>query len=396
MAFEEPEVEEGARVFSGVLVGTCVLVGGETYEARDAIKAIGDGSWNKHMNAWIFPESKRAEVLAALPGCKTGTDPAQERARFGTPSENANAKLRVAPHKRAVLVSGDTKAVKEQLKSLQGSWNGALQGWIFPSAKKAAVLELLRADPTNTVAEGAEAEAGESSSSNTKVRVKAESKAGASDSDDAPIGNSKKKAVFKAEMTPDADNAFAVEACEAESSLPAAAAKPQPPAGSAARAAPTQKDVRLWCKNKYGSSWWEGAEKTARMKEAREALTTGLAKTAPSAAKSARQSKAARPSKANAAARKPPAKPKPARGSKRARVESDGSDGDEDGCNEHEDDAHEPVGDGSEDDGIDRSNIVRGKRRRAAVSYTQTKVDSQDEESEDDDDDDEAEDDDND
>ena len=42
-----------------------------------------------------------------------------------------NATLSVRPHKRAVLVTGDTQLVKEQLKALKGSWNKALRGWIF-------------------------------------------------------------------------------------------------------------------------------------------------------------------------------------------------------------------------------------------------------------------------
>jgi hypothetical protein len=47
------------------------------------------------------------------------------------PSVAAGATLSVRPHKRAVLVTGDTQLVKEQLRALKGSWNKALQGWIF-------------------------------------------------------------------------------------------------------------------------------------------------------------------------------------------------------------------------------------------------------------------------
>ena len=47
------------------------------------------------------------------------------------PSVAAGATLSVRPHKRAVLVTGDTQLVKEQLKALKGSWNKALRGWIF-------------------------------------------------------------------------------------------------------------------------------------------------------------------------------------------------------------------------------------------------------------------------
>ena len=64
---------------------------------------------------------------------------------------NANATLLVAKHKKAILVTGETKKVKEQLSALKGRWNGPLCGWIFPGGQRGAVLELLRKDSTNKV-----------------------------------------------------------------------------------------------------------------------------------------------------------------------------------------------------------------------------------------------------
>jgi hypothetical protein len=95
-----------------------------------------------------------------------------------TPSVDANACLTVEPHKKAILVKGDTKEVKDQLKALKGSWNKTLEGWIFKGSDKEEVqylllyryvlpqtltlcvvvvirqvIALLRADPTNVVEE---------------------------------------------------------------------------------------------------------------------------------------------------------------------------------------------------------------------------------------------------
>jgi len=50
--------------------------------------------------------------------------------------------------------------VKEVLKSLKGSWNRIMKGWIFPGSKRDEVLEALRKDPSNTVTESDEAQPG--------------------------------------------------------------------------------------------------------------------------------------------------------------------------------------------------------------------------------------------
>jgi len=51
----------------------------------------------------------------------------------------AGAKLNIAPHKKAILVTGETMKVKETLKALSGSWNKALVGWVFQGSKKEQV-----------------------------------------------------------------------------------------------------------------------------------------------------------------------------------------------------------------------------------------------------------------
>lgn len=166
---------------SGITIGSCVLVTGDTYTHRDKIKAIGGGVWCKPMSGWVFPESQRADVEAALASAvsSAGGDRPAVKAESGAkgepganaeasdaapadgkaadapeapqPSVNAGATLTLVKHKRAVLVKGDTVKVKVQLKALKGSWNRSLGGWIFQGNRKEDVIQLLRADETNVV-----------------------------------------------------------------------------------------------------------------------------------------------------------------------------------------------------------------------------------------------------
>ena len=68
--------------------------------------------------------------------------------------------LTAAPHGKAILVAGDTKPVKEELKTLSGRWNGSLGGWIFPASKKEEILSELRKKHTVTEAGFSAATAG--------------------------------------------------------------------------------------------------------------------------------------------------------------------------------------------------------------------------------------------
>mmetsp|Transcript_26160 Transcript_26160/g.57322 ORF Transcript_26160/g.57322 Transcript_26160/m.57322 type:complete len:209 (+) Transcript_26160:122-748(+) len=160
----------GKSTRSGAVVGTAVLVTGNTFPAKEALKAVGGGSWCKPLGGWIFPEDKRASVLAAL-GEGTESEPTPAPAVASTaaiPAESsqpsqptpvtgsAGAVLEVSRHKRALLVSGDTMKVKPVLSSLQGRWNGALGGWVFPGSRRDEVVAALRADPRNTVSEKAD------------------------------------------------------------------------------------------------------------------------------------------------------------------------------------------------------------------------------------------------
>ena len=98
-----------------------------------------------------YPETMRAlaEHFADSPDVETWRLGA--RIGFDSTPVNANAQLDVAPYKNAILVTGDTRLVKDALKSIGGSWNTKLNGWIFPSSRQDVVVDLLRKDRTNTV-----------------------------------------------------------------------------------------------------------------------------------------------------------------------------------------------------------------------------------------------------
>lgn len=72
------------------------------------------------------------------------------------PSESAAdsavvASFTVKQHKRAILVTGDTLSVREQLKELGGRWNRTLGGWVFRPSAHDAVISMLHEDPARTV-----------------------------------------------------------------------------------------------------------------------------------------------------------------------------------------------------------------------------------------------------
>jgi len=143
---------EGPPASSGpVLIGSAVLVTGNSYSVKDSLKQVGEGTWCKPLNGWVFPESKRAEVEAACKAAGATVETGEAVKATPTASANANAALKVVRHKKAILVTGDTKLVKTQLGAIGGSWNGKLGGWILPGKSGGAVVALLRADPTNTV-----------------------------------------------------------------------------------------------------------------------------------------------------------------------------------------------------------------------------------------------------
>jgi hypothetical protein len=156
-----------------VNIGTCVAVTGETLRVKTALKSVGGGIWVQSMSAWVFPEASRAAIEVAVrsagvqvtsttgathSGAVAVTSAAESSGpssvpppASAVPSVNAQATLTIRPHKKAILVEGDTMNVKPQLKTAGGRWNSSLSGWIFPGKRQAEIMALLQADPTNTV-----------------------------------------------------------------------------------------------------------------------------------------------------------------------------------------------------------------------------------------------------
>ena len=185
----------------GTLVVTpykkAVAVTGDTKNVKDILKALG-GRWNSGLTAWLFPGSRKDEVVAGLreagttvnvgeaaapPPAAGAVRPAAaqqhvsmspdpdvdaRRIRRSVPGEGAAAPaaapaaamaaamaavpaaaaagtLLVAPYKKAVAVTGDTKAFMATLKELRGSWNRSLTAWLFQGSRKDAVVAGLRA-----------------------------------------------------------------------------------------------------------------------------------------------------------------------------------------------------------------------------------------------------------
>jgi hypothetical protein len=123
---------------------------------RETFKTLG-AVWVRDLKGWVFPEASRLAVSKVIAGEEVDEDDLEgvvDPTADPSPSVNANAVLSVSMHKKAVLVSGDTREVKDVLKAMKGSWNKGVGGWIFPGSKKEQILRVLRADETNDVTEG--------------------------------------------------------------------------------------------------------------------------------------------------------------------------------------------------------------------------------------------------
>ena len=45
---------------------------------------------------------------------------------------------------KSILIKGDTKPIKDEIKALGGKWNRSLRGWIFPKSKEVEVAEFIK------------------------------------------------------------------------------------------------------------------------------------------------------------------------------------------------------------------------------------------------------------
>mmetsp|Transcript_73888 Transcript_73888/g.238815 ORF Transcript_73888/g.238815 Transcript_73888/m.238815 type:complete len:368 (+) Transcript_73888:78-1181(+) len=110
--------------------------------------------------------------------------------------------VQLETHGKAVIVKGDTRAVKDFLKEKGGRWNKGLTGWIFPGSRKTQLLEDLRAkgtaveDRTQGGSGGADAVAGSSPASKGAKRAGLEGPGGggAGGAEGAPAKKAKSKA----------------------------------------------------------------------------------------------------------------------------------------------------------------------------------------------------------
>ena len=69
-------------------------------------------------------------ALKDIDGVDIAEGPAPEAAAPEA-SVDANANLTIEPYKKAILVKGDTKNVKEQLMALKGKWMKTQVAWMF-------------------------------------------------------------------------------------------------------------------------------------------------------------------------------------------------------------------------------------------------------------------------
>eukprot|EP00928_Gymnodinium_smaydae_P010995 TRINITY_DN14124_c0_g1_i3.p3 TRINITY_DN14124_c0_g1~~TRINITY_DN14124_c0_g1_i3.p3 ORF type:complete len:173 (-),score=42.55 TRINITY_DN14124_c0_g1_i3:236-754(-) len=96
-------------------------------------------------------------------------------------------------HGKALLVTGDTRPVKDLLKSLGGRWNSPNSGWMFPGSKHSSVVAALQAashEVRDEFGGGATAESSSAASAPAAKKQKIENaSAGAGAEDDGPASN---------------------------------------------------------------------------------------------------------------------------------------------------------------------------------------------------------------
>ena len=181
----------GAAQTNGVLkvapYKKAFAVQGNTMAHRQLLKDLG-GRWNRPLAAWVYPGPKQEAVVSALRVAGVAVDVSSRPLESAPPQPTATAPERTPNHaadavpaaqpgtrhtlsveryKKALLVKGDTRHVKETLKRLGGKWSGPLGGFIFGGKMKTTqrLLSSLRADSAVTlcVADGVEAPAPERS-----------------------------------------------------------------------------------------------------------------------------------------------------------------------------------------------------------------------------------------
>ncbi len=83
-----------------------------------------------------FSEHKITKIVQVwVSGTNAGMDPTSFKQIFEELKiDTTNLVIDSNKYEKAVLVTGDTKQIKEELKKIGGKWNFTLKGWIFSKA----------------------------------------------------------------------------------------------------------------------------------------------------------------------------------------------------------------------------------------------------------------------
>ena len=141
-----------------------IAVFGNTKPIKEELKSLG-GRFNKYLKqnemtkaGWIFPMKSKADVEEVLSNITNGLgyNGIGRSSGYTTLSVVSDGDIDVAPYiadytDRSFAMFGNTKPIKEELKSLGGRFNKNLKqnevtkvGWIFPMKNKADVEIFLK------------------------------------------------------------------------------------------------------------------------------------------------------------------------------------------------------------------------------------------------------------
>jgi len=137
-----------------------ILVRGDTLPYNVQLKKLG-GSWNKFLNGWIFRLSKEKvvdEFIKKIGSVKsiqqvveTSTNTCilpqvdETISLFQQESDITLGHIYSEHYTdKSIIIRGDTKQYKDQIKQLDGKWNPKLKGWIFPRTEKSIVNDFIK------------------------------------------------------------------------------------------------------------------------------------------------------------------------------------------------------------------------------------------------------------
>merc|ERR1739841_426146 len=101
------------------------------------------GRWQGSLQGWLFPRSKSESVVHELRASGHEVQDADQLGSAAHPLAMPASGSLIAGA-QGLLITGDTRPVKDLLKALGGCWQGSLQGWLFPHSKREVVVGKLR------------------------------------------------------------------------------------------------------------------------------------------------------------------------------------------------------------------------------------------------------------